>query len=541
MKKLIIYLLLILLSTGIIFSQNNQTIIQIDSEIYRALKTLYLELGLSIPSTSLPYSLDEINWILKRLDYNLLSDNGKNLYDYLSGKLKNHPLYENKNRISFDAGFEANLETYIHTNKHYTNWQYGYEERLPVVYCDLELWLFNSTYAFMDSGLQKDMFVAEFEKDNYTNLLFDFTQTDLHVPQRGFFSFGSENWNLQIGREQVSFGNGVTGNLLLSDYPDFYDSLRLTTYWKTFKFTAFYNTQPLWQPSGDYEQGYPISSGSQSGRFKFFAAHRYEWRIFNRINISFTEACLFTPKNFELKFLNPFLVFHNFFMDEYSNPIMSFEIEANPFKYINLYGQICFDQITSRFELENYSGAALSPNAWAYLLGLEGIVPVGPGYLESGYEWIYTDPWMYLQDWPKTLSVSRRILTNYLRARIIVDKPVGFWGGPDSIYHSVSAGYRVYDKFYISSELTFLIQGENSILTEFPSSMSLEDAHKTTPSGSNPQKTGVIGLHGELYLLRFLTFSTDLYFVKVWNYEHQDGAEETDIQWVFSVLFRLER
>ncbi len=125
-------------------------------------------------------------------------------------------------------------------------------------------------------------------------------------------------------------------------------------------------------------------------------------------------------------------------MDEYANPIMSFEIEANPFRYINLYGQICFDQITSNFERENYASDA--PNAWAYLLGIEGIIPLGPGYLETGYEWIYTDPWMYLQDYPRSLTVSRRILSNYLPGRIIVDKPMGFWGGPDSIFHSVSAG-----------------------------------------------------------------------------------------------------
>ena len=118
---------------------------------------------------------------------------------------------------------------------------------------------------------------------------------------------------------------------------------------------------------------------------------------------------------------------------------------------------------------------------------------------------------------------------------------MGFWGGPDSIYHSVSAGYRVYDKFYVCTDFTFLIQGENSILTEFPSDMTVEEAKLTTPSGSNPQKTGVISLHGELNFIRFFTFTTDLYFIKVWNYEHHSGAEEKDIQWVFSIMFHLEK
>ena len=537
MKKL--FFIILLLLSNFCFAQNNQTIIAIDSDIYTALKTLYLEQGLSVPSTSIPYSLDEVIWTLKRVHYNTLSENGKNLYDYITDELKSNPLYTNEGRISFKARLNANIESYLHTNSDFTGWQYGYKERLPMLNNDLELWLFDSTYAFMGSEFKKEMFVVEGEKNNYTNLIFDFKQTDLHIPYRGFFSFGAEHWNIQLGREQTSWGNGINGDLLLSDNADFYDQFRLQTYWKTFKFSTIFITQPLWNRSGSFNQGYPVSSGSMSGRFKIFVAHRYEWRVFDRVNIAFTEACLFTSNTFELKFLNPLLVYHNFFMDEYANPIMSFEIEANPFRYINLYGQICFDQITSNFEKENYASDA--PNAWAYLLGIEGIIPLGPGYLETGYEWIYTDPWMYLQDYPRSLTVSRRILSNYLPGRIIVDKPMGFWGGPDSIFHSVSAGYRVYDKFYISTDLTFLIQGENSSLTDFPDSMPANAADMRTPSGSNSQKTGVIHLHGEINLLKFLSLSSDLYFVKVWDYQHTNGAEEADIQWIFSVLFTLEK
>ncbi len=66
-------------------------------------------------------------------------------------------------------------------------------------------------------------------------------------------------------------------------------------------------------------------------------------------------------------------------------------------------------------------------------------------------------------------------------------------------------------------------------------------ADMRTPSGSNSQKTGVIHLHGEINLLKFLSLSSDLYFVKVWDYQHTNGAEEADIQWIFSVLFTLEK
>ena len=44
-------------------------------------------------------------------------------------------------RISFNARLNANIESYIHTNKDFTEWQYGYEERLPILNSDIELWL----------------------------------------------------------------------------------------------------------------------------------------------------------------------------------------------------------------------------------------------------------------------------------------------------------------------------------------------------------------------------------------------------------------
>ena len=187
MKIFFLMLMVFILLSNIGFSENNQMIIPIDSDIYTALKTLYLEQGLSIPSTSAPYSIDEIIWTLGRIDYNSLSQNGKNTYDYISEELKNDPLYKNEDRISFNTRLNVNLESYIHTNKDFTQWQYGYEERLPILNSDIELWLFENTYAFMGTVFQKEMFVVEGEENNYTNLLFDFNGNPFLLDGGSFF------------------------------------------------------------------------------------------------------------------------------------------------------------------------------------------------------------------------------------------------------------------------------------------------------------------------------------------------------------------
>ena len=424
------------------------------------------------------------------------------------------------------------------------DWQYGYGDRLPLLSFPFEFWLFKSSYAYFDFDIQKDPFVVPGDKNNFTNIIIDWNQADFSVPHSGYFSFGGDHWNLQIGREQASWGNGRTGNLLLSDCPDYYDQIRLATYWKIFKFSTLFFTQPLWERSTNEKLGFTVSENTMDERYKAFIAHRYEFRIFDKATITYTEGCMFAPNSFELRFFNPLLVFHNWYMDEYANPIISFEVEVNPYKWINLYGQFAADQITATVEEDNY-GASGTPSALAFIAGIQGNIPIGRGFLEANYEWVYTDPWMYLREFPNDLLVSRRMLSNYLKGRIIIDKPVGYWGGPDIIVNALNVGYRVIGKFYVFSEFMWIINGENNIKTEFPDSPTTDDAEMTTPSGSVHKKTGIIHLHGEItpwtWNKKFLsfTFGTDIYWIRVWNNNNVDGADVSDLQISFFVSYKL--
>lgn len=75
MKKTIIILLI---STLLAFSlsaySNGERIISVDSPAWKAMENLYIISGRSLPSSSGPWSEDEMTQMLERIDYSSLNE-----------------------------------------------------------------------------------------------------------------------------------------------------------------------------------------------------------------------------------------------------------------------------------------------------------------------------------------------------------------------------------------------------------------------------------------------------------------------------------
>ena len=79
-----------------ISAQNNQKIIPIDSEIYQAIKSLYISQGLALPSTAGPWSEAELFLMLDRIDISRLQGATLRAYDFAYEKLakEDSPLFK---------------------------------------------------------------------------------------------------------------------------------------------------------------------------------------------------------------------------------------------------------------------------------------------------------------------------------------------------------------------------------------------------------------------------------------------------------------
>ena len=87
MKKMVLITLVIAVSLSGITAANTQKIHPVDSPLYDALVQLYISEGYALPSTTGPYSTDELLMMLHRLERTSLNATGRGLYDYLAREL----------------------------------------------------------------------------------------------------------------------------------------------------------------------------------------------------------------------------------------------------------------------------------------------------------------------------------------------------------------------------------------------------------------------------------------------------------------------
>ncbi|MBQ2528317.1 MAG: hypothetical protein II544_06155, partial [Spirochaetales bacterium] len=82
MKRITVIALIALFCVGFAFAETNnmQKIFPTTSDEYKAISYLYLIQGHSLPSTTGPWSADELAKMLEVLDFNALNDVQKDLY-----------------------------------------------------------------------------------------------------------------------------------------------------------------------------------------------------------------------------------------------------------------------------------------------------------------------------------------------------------------------------------------------------------------------------------------------------------------------------
>ncbi len=533
MKK-IFCLLFIILFIDLGFSSNGQRVIPVDSEIYPLLEILILEAGKPALSAVYPYTEAEVNGILEYIEDEITSESGKNSIKRIRKLFSVEPLYS-EDKFSVDITLSAAAELYLNTSEDDSEWLYDYNKRKALLSLTAETWFNEGFYAFMDSELKKSRQII----DSNTNIFTSFSDINYHFPERGFFSFGGNNWNLQIGRDRLEYGNGQTGKLMLSSSPDYYDFIKLKGFVNNFSYTWTYINLESWKDSDPAERN--------------LVDHALEFRLFDFVTLSVNESALIYGESAELQYLSPLIVYHNLLrnnrLDEiiYAedgtkivnptviNIFMSLGFNIVPVKGLSIYGEYLLDEIQTSLEQAVYgTGITKTPNADAHMLGIKGAFPVGPGYINAFFEYVYVSPWCYLLS-PKGGSMvwSHRDSNNVLKARSEVFKPIGYKYGPDTLSFGGEIGYLVPGLFTASFSADYILNGENTIYTAYVES--IEAAKMKTPSGI-PEKRLILSLSGSYDIFPFLKTQIDLSYLDINNYKHVNMSRFIDFQTAFSVI-----
>ena len=505
--------------------ENDQRIVALDTGVYETLSTLYIEQGRALSSRSFPYTREELRQSLRRLDFADLSGSGKAAYRKLEEFLADKPAYEEDGGFRFYPSVRFNIEVYGHSDRDATEWVYDGRDRQPFFGFLADIVVADRLSLYTDITAQKDLFQTGGDKDNHTSILLNVYQFDLTFPYRAGASFGGKHWNLWLGRDKLNWGNGRTGNLLLSDADVYHEGFKFSAFYERFKFTwlvlgleswtdpeAFGGKETTWdytgRPKKPYvyppyffkdEKGipYPYADVNKDGipdsleRFKMFMAHRFEILPFDNLRIAISESVIYGGKYPDGRVFNPMYVYHNFYLKDEMNSMASAEIDYVPLPGLLLYGQFVMDQLSTSFEQEQY-GRDVEPNAMGYMAGLEVRLPVGPGYFSAGYEYVLTTPWLYIREHPLVSYFSTRRIHSEARKDVLGDHnyfylntPLGYSYGSDVIVNSVMVSYTVIMKWAVYAEYRLIFVGENDINSPFLTEGAWD---KKTPSGDFEKK-----------------------------------------------------
>lgn len=409
MKRTILLILTAALSAGMLSAYSNgQRVISVDGPEYKAVETLYILAGRSLPSSSGPWSEMEMTLMLEHIDRSSLSDTAKDYYDYVRSLVVSTPDLE-YDSLALDFSAAANLEAYLHRDTENVrdegDWFHGFTSRRPFAELVFESWPGDHFYGYFEItfGHSYGLNVGDNRKDNllYRNMfninipfvnayLFSNdggleADCDWTYPYKALGSVGGGSWSVLIGRDRLSWGNGETGNLMLSSSFPKETFIRFNTFHEVFKYSLLYAFYP--GPGYENEEdknGIPY--------YKTLIVHRLEFSLFDdKVGITVNEACMYwstQSRPFSLMHINPFGFMHNEYVARNGNSLMVFEVDYTPVKGLNVYGQLAVD------EMPAVSEGRENPTALGYLAGVKGALTAWKGVINGSFEAAYTDPFL---------------------------------------------------------------------------------------------------------------------------------------------------
>ncbi|HWR12386.1 MAG TPA: hypothetical protein VN445_11220 [Rectinemataceae bacterium] len=565
MKKMMLLVFAICLLAGSVSAadsaKNLQKIYPVDSEIYKAITYLYLNQGYSLPSTTGPWSGDELLKMLDRINPARLAPGAAETYNYALAELS-------QKRKAVKLNLKTSLEGYYHTNTtdftKESQWIRGFDERSPILDIILETWPSEHFYGYSSLPVQNSRFNDWSSTEGATSTLWGSSalttniplvapavidDLDFNVPYRAFGSIGGDGWSAEIGRDKYSWGPGESGNFVLGSHFLYHNMGRLTTYGKNFKYTfatSFFPHPDNYYPVIDGAGNYINKSGQDDtvDGLYMFIGHRLEGRMFSdKVGFTLTEAIMYESldNKIDLTVLSPTAIFHNYYIRNNANSIISLEADYTPFKIVNLYGQMVVDEFCLPGEPVPGEDASALPSAYGFMLGAKASQPIGKGMLFGSAEWAKTDPYLYIRDngsrnqkqgdYGLGWIAATREFANGLGISYTEDY-LGYQYGCDAIVYNANLGYKVFGKWSLVGNAFYMIHGTHDQWTTWgkqdDSAQDTETTPTTTHSTANnadlnaderdaASYTFVVGARGSYTILRGLDLYGQVDYIHITN------------------------
>ena len=531
MRRLAIVVALLMVVGATWAAPANPTTTTTDDPLFQSVRRLALLAGQSPPSAVSPISYGELEAVLRRLDVERLTAEQQDQYRATLRQVVVGASTVPGGTVSV----ESTLEGYFHSADDVDEWLYWYPDRRSLLSIPIRVSPVVGIGISMDLDWRRNYPILPgyetIDADPVSNVLTDLRETDVQFPFHALLTAAGSGWSIQFGRSRIGWGLGHTGSLLLSDHVDYHDFLMAGLYGELLSYRGLYLDLEPWLNTG----------GTDPDRA--FLAHRLEFRPSPWLTLAVTEPLVFHGKPMELRYLNPFIILHSWFIPSYGNSMINLELSVRPVRGLEVWAHLAIDQVQSAIE-EERGYADSEPEALGYLAGAEYVLPLTGAWLTVGTEWAYLDPWMYIgRHIMGSFTYRRRVQAEHVLptgAKVIVEKSLGYPGGPD--YHGVT-GFAQLDigadsgaDLVLALDVSFFANGEKEVGVSLPPDDEA-DAARVTPSGTAEYVTAArltadgTFLETELWGVPIaLSGGAVLDVVRILNNDHVSGALLWDVQ-----------
>jgi len=513
--------------------------ISAEDPLMEDLRAVVRSQGNSFLSLTPPLSRDEVLAILDDIDPDQLPSPLRLRYDRIMDNLYPSPVYS-LDQFEAAVHLKAALEGRYRSNTD-VPWLKKDNTSPALLAIPINLFFADRVELFFEPILAADPWYYNHPVSSWgTNVPWMGERIDLNLPLRAYGAVGGSWWNFQIGRDKLSFGPGRTGNLAVSNNPDYYEFVRLSLFSKVFKYSFFISQMPmngediLKDPSG-INLPPPAPAGTKDfaeTTNRYFYLHRLDMRLFKRFSIGLSEGVMVGNSPLELRYLNPLMVYHSFFSwrdygkwgaikGDMNGSLFSLDLEWAFLPGWALYGQIVMNEFTTPTEKTKFPDQP--PRGMGFLLGAEYVHTLADWVLSWYTEFVYTDPFLY------TLSTPYASMIWMRRASDIGSKDVrydwfGHREGRDMFLAALGVSAAA-EKLSFSLDLSFKMQGEHGLKWDW----NVAQNSQISPSGTPETTTRAI--FGAAYkVLPNFTLSGYLGGTAIFDYNHARGNREYGIE-----------
>jgi len=536
---------------GVFLFADPFTMISAGDPLLEDLRAVVRHDGRSFLSLTPPLSRDEVIAILDQVDPESLPEPVRLRYDHILNNL--YPALTVDSEIFAAAvHFKAALEGRFRSNTDIP-WLKKDNTSQALLGIPIHLFFADKVELFFEPQVAADPWYYNQPVSSWgSNVPWEAARFDLNIPLRAFIAAGGKWWNFQLGRDKISYGPGRTGNLAVSDNPDYYDFARLSFFSRIFKYSLLVSQMPLDIMGRDgktlindldlldlssLDPSITDRSNLTATMNRYLYLHRFDVQPHKKISIGLSEGIMAGNAPPELRYFNPMMVFHSFFAwKDYPNwgtdngdmigSVFSLDIEWAMVPGWALYGQIVMNEFTTPYEKS--ISEELPPPGMGYLLGTEYVFSVSDWSFSCYAELVYTDPFLYTLSSPFASMIWMRRSSD-LGSKDLRYAWFGHGEGRDMFLAALGVS-AVTERLSLSADFSVKLQGEHKQAGE-DKAWDWDRKHSSQISPSGNPETSIRLLLGAGYkILPSLILSGHLGGIARFDVDHKRGTRDYGVE-----------